>query len=89
VSLILKHWAMHYQLLSHVRWRKFLAWHGEIEPVNLEGLHCLQVSKTLLFVLSHWLMSAISFPTNSTLSLYEGLLVFSAVVCQGFDNCDN
>jgi hypothetical protein len=34
VSLTLKHWAIHYQHLPHIRWRKFLAWDDQIKPVN-------------------------------------------------------
>jgi hypothetical protein len=75
---------MQYLLLPHVRWRKFLAWDGQIEPVSVGQLHWLQVSRTLLYVISHLLMSAIRFP-NSTLSPCEYLPVFSADFCQGFN----
>jgi hypothetical protein len=54
-----------YLLLPHVRWRKFLTWNDQIEPVSL-GWAPL-VSITLLDVMSHLLTSAIRFP-NSTLS---------------------
>jgi hypothetical protein len=84
MSLTLKYWDIHYQLLPYVRWRKFLARDGQGEPVNLGGLHWLQVSRTLLYVISHLLMSAIRYP-KSTLSPHKYLLVFSADSCLGFD----
>jgi hypothetical protein len=46
-------------LLPHVGWREFLPWDVQIVPVNLGGLHWLQVGGILLYVMSHVLISTI------------------------------
>jgi hypothetical protein len=68
--------AMHYQQFPHVRWRTFLAWDGQIEPVNLGGsIGHRSAERTLLYVISHPLMSAIRFP-NSMFCPHEYLTCF-------------